>query len=139
MVAPEPLTEGPTWHDSRLEKCAFTLRGYQSGELTTCGRQEHGSRVHIVDGSQAPSVGDGLWTTAPGLVVAVRVADCVPILLWDPGVAAVAAVHAGAVPPVVEVELRRRHTNSRSLTYTMDETRLLLTTNTEKCIYKYFG
>ncbi len=95
MITPEPLTEGPTWHDSRLEKCAFTLRGYQSGELTSCGRQEHGSRVHIVDGSKAPAVGDGLWTTAPGLVVAVRVADCVPILLWDPGVAAVAAVHAG--------------------------------------------
>ena len=91
----EPLTEQPTWHDNRLDQCAFTLRGYQIGELISCERQEHGSRVHIVDGLQAPAVGDGLWTTAPGLVVAVRVADCVPILLWDPVAAAVAAVHAG--------------------------------------------
>jgi len=95
MTAPEPLIESPSWSDSRLVKCGFTLRGCQLDELTSCERQEHGSRVHIVDGSQAPSVGDGLWTAAPGLVVAIRVADCVPILLWDPEAAAVAAVHAG--------------------------------------------
>ena len=89
------LMESPLWADSRLDVCGFTLRGYSGSDMTTCGKQEHGAQVHVVDGSQAPKVGDGLWTRSPGLPVAVRVADCVPILLWDPQANAVAAVHSG--------------------------------------------
>jgi len=63
--------------------------------------QVHGATVHVVrrkEGGEppdAPAEGDGLWTDSPGLPIAVRVADCVPILLWDPVARAVAAVHAG--------------------------------------------
>lgn len=42
--------------------------------------------------------GDGLWTTAPGVRIGVRVADCVPVLLAGPlpgGRRWVAALHAG--------------------------------------------
>jgi YfiH family protein len=42
-----------------------------------------------------PDRGDAVWTCAPDLPVGVRVADCVPILLWDPVAGAVGAVHAG--------------------------------------------
>lgn len=52
-------------------------------------RQVHGNRV-VED---ADVEADGILSTLPGRVVAVRVADCVPILLAAPGV--VAAVHAG--------------------------------------------
>lgn len=38
---------------------------------------------------------DALWTARPGQAVAVKVADCVPVLLWDPSTGRVAAVHAG--------------------------------------------
>ncbi len=38
---------------------------------------------------------DALWTTEPGLAVAVRVADCVPVVLAAADGSAVAAVHAG--------------------------------------------
>lgn len=38
---------------------------------------------------------DAVWTTEPGLAVAVRVADCVPICLAAADGSAVAAVHAG--------------------------------------------
>jgi purine-nucleoside/S-methyl-5'-thioadenosine phosphorylase / adenosine deaminase len=39
--------------------------------------------------------GDALLENAPGAVVAVKTADCIPILLVDPRQRAVAAVHAG--------------------------------------------
>ena len=39
--------------------------------------------------------GDALLENTPGAVVAVKTADCIPLLLVDPGHRAVAAVHAG--------------------------------------------
>ena len=39
--------------------------------------------------------GDAVVTDAPGLLLAVQVADCVPILLFEPRRCVVAAVHAG--------------------------------------------
>jgi polyphenol oxidase len=38
---------------------------------------------------------DALWTSSAGSAVAVRVADCVPIVLVDPDARRVAAVHSG--------------------------------------------
>ena len=38
---------------------------------------------------------DGFYTDRPGLTLAVSIADCVPILLADPGSRQVAAVHSG--------------------------------------------
>lgn len=60
-------------------------------------QQVHGDDVVFVDQPAGPTRwsarADGLWTTRPGVVLAVRVADCVPVLLAGPG--GVAAVHAG--------------------------------------------
>jgi hypothetical protein len=44
-----------------------------------------------------PGVGeaDALVTSDPGTVLGVLVADCVPILLYDPGAHVIACVHAG--------------------------------------------
>ena len=39
--------------------------------------------------------GDGLVTNAPGLIIGVITADCVPVLLYDPSAGVVGAVHAG--------------------------------------------
>lgn len=62
--------------------------------------QVHGGEVHLVDRSwldsrSAPPVADGLVTTLPGVVLLVRVADCVPLLLADPERGVVGAAHAG--------------------------------------------
>jgi hypothetical protein len=42
-----------------------------------------------------PPAGDGLMTAEPGILLSIRIADCLPLLLVDPRRRAVAAVHAG--------------------------------------------
>jgi YfiH family protein len=60
-------------------------------------RQVHGAGVAVVDGPQPEPVPDtdALVTRAPGLVLGVLAADCVPVLLADAEAGVVAAVHAG--------------------------------------------
>lgn len=55
--------------------------------------QVHGAGVLLATAPGPLGDGDAVVVTEPGLLAAVRVADCVPILLAGPGV--VAAVHAG--------------------------------------------
>ena len=59
-------------------------------------RQIHSDIAHVISQPPAqPSKGDALATGSPGLLLAIQTADCVPILLVDPGHRAVAAIHAG--------------------------------------------
>jgi YfiH family protein len=53
-----------------------------------------GVDVAIPPASDAPA-GDGLMTAKPGVLLTIRIADCLPVLLVDPQQRAVAAVHAG--------------------------------------------
>lgn len=62
------------------------------GRLGTVS-QVHGARVVDVALADGRTEADAVLSTRVGAVIAVRVADCVPILLAAPG--AVAAVHAG--------------------------------------------
>lgn len=58
--------------------------------------QVHGSTVAVVDEVPAePPEADALVTRAAGIALAVLVADCTPVLLWDRRARVVAAVHAG--------------------------------------------
>ena len=62
--------------------------------------QVHGDRVRVVGPEDvrlavAREEGDGLVTREPGVALAVRTADCIPILMASPATGAVAAVHAG--------------------------------------------
>jgi len=60
--------------------------------------QVHSAQVRLVGqahtGAVQPAT-DGLLTTAPGVVLLLRFADCVPLLLFDPVRRAVGLVHAG--------------------------------------------
>jgi purine-nucleoside/S-methyl-5'-thioadenosine phosphorylase / adenosine deaminase len=61
-------------------------------------QQVHGAAAAVVGPDEAgrtvPGV-DALLTGSPGVWLAVHTADCVPVLIVDPGRPAIAAVHAG--------------------------------------------
>lgn len=58
-------------------------------------KQVHSNVVLLAGECGASAEGDGLITNEPGLFVAAKSADCVPLLLADPVHRVVAAVHAG--------------------------------------------
>lgn len=76
------------------------MAGAASSSWTLSVKQVHGTEALVLDRALAPTdrfVGgwDALVTDQPGIMVAVRTADCVPILMYDPKRRVVAAVHAG--------------------------------------------
>ncbi len=88
--------------------------------------QVHGNTVRVLRRGDVPEGaaemrpdGDAIVSNQPGLVLAVMVADCVPILLVDPIQGAAAAVHAGwrgtcaRVAPAA-IDLMRREFGSRA-------------------------
>jgi YfiH family protein len=65
-------------------------------------RQIHSDRVLVVDPDTDPATlawtpADALVTTATGVALAVRAADCLPVLFADPDAGVVGAAHAGRV------------------------------------------
>lgn len=61
-------------------------------------KQVHGLNVIKIENDHLPSTpltGDALITDQPGKFIAVQVADCQPVLLFDPVKRAVAAIHSG--------------------------------------------
>ena len=61
--------------------------------------QVHGNEVAVIGADSAPPANrptaDAVVSERSGVSVAVRVADCVPLLIADPDSGAVAAIHAG--------------------------------------------
>jgi polyphenol oxidase len=76
------------------------VTGGEHGDRLRTMRQVHGTEVayvgpaHDPDGAADPEA-DALLTDRPGVVVAARAADCVPVLIGDAEAGVVAAVHAG--------------------------------------------
>jgi polyphenol oxidase len=59
-------------------------------------RQIHSDIIRHVDSMpDSPLAGDGFITNAPGLLLAIQTADCLPIVLVDPKQRAVGVFHAG--------------------------------------------
>lgn len=90
---------------SSVADAAWTKAAHAIGQTTSRVarvRQVHGRTVRVVRrGSWTPESagempdGDAIVSDEPGLVLAVVVADCVPILLVDRRTGAAAAIHAG--------------------------------------------
>lgn len=72
----------------------FGSLGIPPGQVAIPG-QVHGTTVRRVDGPGDYPESDALISSERGLFLCISVADCVPILLFDPLHNAVGAVHAG--------------------------------------------
>lgn len=77
-----------------------SARGAARSSWMLSVRQVHGTDALIVDRALTaadyfPGSWDALVTDQPGVMVAVRTADCVPVLMYDPTRRVVAALHAG--------------------------------------------
>jgi YfiH family protein len=83
--------------------------GIPSGRLVFM-EQVHGADVAVVDrSSRSAGQADAMVTRTPGLGLVVLVADCVPVLLVDPGAGVYGVAHAGragfvagVIPAVVD-------------------------------------
>lgn len=91
MIQVRPL-EAFEW----LEHGFGTRHGNPEDLNLTTAHQIHSSRVLVADGCRGcAGEGDALIARTPGTRVGIRTADCIPLLLADERLRAVAAVHAG--------------------------------------------
>lgn len=59
------------------------------------GEQVHGTRIQKVMQGETYSETDGLITRVPGLALAIQVADCAAVIIWDSENRVIGAFHAG--------------------------------------------
>jgi YfiH family protein len=72
----------------------FRTFGVEAGEVAG-GYQVHGADIKLVGQPGQYDGHDAFVTITPGVILTVTVADCVPVLIYDPIQKAVAAIHAG--------------------------------------------
>lgn len=84
--APENVAE------NRRRFCAHL--GFEPGQLAW-SKQVHGTDIWRADAPGGVEGYDALISATPGVVLAVSVADCTPVLVYDARNGAVAAIHAG--------------------------------------------
>ncbi len=103
--------------DRNRERFLAALAAYSNGKPWPLVqvRQIHSAIIHRVRGSEPhPVAGDGLITDTPGVLLAVKVADCMPVIAVDTVRRAVGVFHAGwrgTVQRIVEKgigEMRRQ-------------------------------
>ena len=90
---------------ARHKNLQLVLDDFAPGDELADLRQVHGGDVDVVERRRTrerPDA-DGLVTAQPGVVLAVRAADCVPVLLADPGAGVIGAAHAGRPGLVAQV------------------------------------
>jgi YfiH family protein len=104
---------------ARAENRGRVLEAFAPGDTYADLVQVHGCAVVPARPGVRPQA-DGIVGTDPGVTLMIRVADCVPVLLADPGAGVVGAAHAGrpglvaGVVPATVAAMRER--GARSLT-----------------------
>ena len=90
----------------------FAALGFEE-EQVAGGYQVHGDQVQIVEESGQVEGYDAFITNKKGVLLTATIADCVPILIYDPKKDAVAAIHAGwkgTVARIVAKTIEKMHT-----------------------------
>ncbi len=82
----------PRW-EARGIKHGFEGKGFELDASGHSLRQIHSAKIVESRGAIVPEEGDGLLTSEPGRLIAVKTADCVPVLIHHPRGAL--AIHAG--------------------------------------------
>jgi YfiH family protein len=102
-ISPEPLGMNLSSHvgdeqgnvDENRRRY-FEAIGIPEGTKAVYQNQVHSSNVHVVHGDEViVKESDALITDQPNVLLGVTVADCTPILLYEPKAKLIAAVHAG--------------------------------------------
>lgn len=77
--------------------CGIEEPAFVGERVFVSAKQAHSCRIEYVTSSTVSGdfVCDGFVTDAPKVPIAVKMADCVPILLYESGANVAAAVHAG--------------------------------------------
>ncbi len=69
--------------------------------------QVHGKKILLVGpGTSINRTGDGLMTKQKNLALLIKIADCLPILLFDPKKEVIALIHAGRQGVSLEIHLK---------------------------------
>jgi YfiH family protein len=98
------LDSNQTYRVSELDEFDWLVHGFGTRRADIPARFERLATLKQVHSAECVAgagrggvlgTGDALLENTPGAVVAVKTADCIPLLLVDPGHRAVAAVHAG--------------------------------------------
>ncbi len=76
--------------------------GYDIDQLASI-HQVHGDRVLRIHQPGHWQAYDGLITNKKGIVLAISIADCTPVLIYDPSQKAIGAVHAGWKGTVAQI------------------------------------
>jgi YfiH family protein len=104
--------ETPSWISAATTGKGEELdeaRAFGVGAPLVLPRQTHTDHVVRVYSSCRPEDTDAVFTDVPGLCLAVKTADCIPVLLYDNFQHSVAAIHAGwkgTVQYIVEKTIR---------------------------------
>ncbi|HVZ40791.1 MAG TPA: peptidoglycan editing factor PgeF [Candidatus Kapabacteria bacterium] len=89
------LTVGDSEARVRANRARLAERlGFAAERLAT-QRQVHGIRVCDVRAGYVPEESDAIVTAEPGWLLAVSIADCIPVLLYDADLHVVAGIHSG--------------------------------------------
>jgi polyphenol oxidase len=118
------------FRDESLDRLPWLRHGFGTrlspnwadGNNLATAKQIHSDRVLRVESSGPQGEGDALISNRPGIGLAIRTADCLPILIADQRRRAVAAIHAGwrgvvseIVPKAVEAMTQQFGSNAEDL------------------------
>ena len=128
-----------------LDSFEWLIHGFGtrwSNSFGSCGHLATLHQIHsdtVVDGggrSGCLGAGDALVENSPGSLVAVKTADCVPLLIVDPVHRAVAAVHAGWRGTAQKIAVRAIEEMARKFSSRPEELHVAIGPAIGKCCYE---